>query len=86
MYKYSDKNIGEFTEVDQGHCFTYESVLGTDQWAVNHNLPHIIHFRDGIMRYGRVLKTIAYVCIDEAADGTPVLEKWKINRHVTFNK
>lgn len=85
MYKYSDKNIGEFTEVDQGHCFTYQPTDPEWQWALQHNLPHQIHVGTGVT-CGLVLKTVAYVCIDEAADGTPVLEKWSIKKHVKFVK
>lgn len=29
-------------------------------------------------RCARVLKTVAYVVVDEAADGSPVVEKWAI--------
>lgn len=86
MYKYSDKNIGEFTEASLGKCFTYEPAPSTNQWAVQHGLPHQVHFNDGITRLGLVLATVAYICIDEAPDGTPVLEKWKIKQHRKFVK
>jgi hypothetical protein len=29
-------------------------------------------------------KTVAYVVIDEAADGSPVVEKWKLRGHRVF--
>jgi hypothetical protein len=83
MYKYSDKNLGEFTESTQGCSFTYQPVDPEWQWAVQHNLPHQIHVLDGF-RAGLVLKTVAYICVDEAADGTPVLEKWSIKKHIKF--
>lgn len=32
-------------------------------------------------RFAKVLKTVAYVVVDEAADGSPVVEKWAIKSH-----
>ena len=31
-------------------------------------------------RYGRVLQTVAHVCVDEDEYGKPVVEKWPIRR------
>lgn len=35
-------------------------------------------------RVARVLKTVAYVVTDEAADGSPVVEKWSIKAHAEY--
>jgi hypothetical protein len=35
-------------------------------------------------RYARVLKTVAHVVIDEDEYGHPVIERWKIKRHTSF--
>jgi len=37
-------------------------------------------------RYARVLKTVAHVVIDEDEYGHPVIERWKIKRHTSFEK
>ena len=43
------------------------------------NFPHEIFVGpDGDTRMARVLKTVAYVIVDEAADGSPVVEKWPL--------
>ena len=45
------------------------------------DLPHTVYVGAGETRAARVLKTVAYVAVDEAADGSPVLEKWKLRDH-----
>ena len=35
-------------------------------------------------RYAKVLKTVAYVVVDEAADGAPVVEKWNLKTHKVY--
>jgi len=43
--------------------------------------PHEIFVGpDDQTRYARVLATVAYVVVDEAADGSPVVEKWPTRR------
>ena len=46
-----------------------------DGWAAEY--PDRIFVRDGD-RAARVLKTVAYVVIDEDADGEPIVEKWPL--------
>lgn len=43
-------------------------------------LPHYVYVGDGEPRMALVLKTVAYIAVDEDARGNPVLEKWKIKR------
>lgn len=45
-------------------------------------LPNEIYVADGV-RFAKVLKTVAYVAVDEAEDGTPVIEKWVIKHYWT---
>lgn len=45
--------------------------------------PHRIFTTDGD-RAALVLKTVAYVIIDENDDGSPVFEKWEIKRHRAY--
>jgi hypothetical protein len=70
---------GCFTECDEGNFFEFtqpesenDMVFGTDfnvmVWVDNANG----------YRFAKVLKTVAYVIVDEAADGSPVVEKWNI--------
>lgn len=40
-------------------------------------MPHEIAMSDGSFRFGRVLKTVAYVEVDEDENG-PVVEKWAV--------
>ena len=42
-----------------------------------------IFTRDGD-RMARILKTVAYVVIDEDPDGQPVVEKWPLRKHRTY--
>lgn len=35
-------------------------------------------------RWAKVLKTVAYVVVDEAADGGPVTEKWEIKNFRSY--
>jgi hypothetical protein len=67
-----------FREKDFGNYFSYRPT--SNEWAISQGLTHEIDCGE-VHRFARVLKTVAHVAIDEAADGTPVIEKWEI-RHV----
>ena len=73
--------VGEIQEADFRKWFTYRPT--SDQWAISHGLSVEIDVGDQI-RFGKVLKTVAYVCTDETETGTPVLEKWKLSNHHIF--
>ncbi len=75
------KTIGSFVEVDYGNDFTYKETK--DAWALSQGLKHEIDVLDGV-RYANVKKTVAYVCVDEDADGNAVLDKWQIKQHRIF--
>jgi hypothetical protein len=75
MWTENAKNVGEFQEKDHHRHFTYRPT--TDAWALQNNLTHEIDVLDGF-RFARILKTVAYVAVDEAADGSPVIEKWSL--------
>jgi hypothetical protein len=80
----SDKtNVGEFVEVSYGKVFTYR--LTHDVWALNQGYKHEVDVLDGV-RYANVKQTVAYVCVDEQADGTAVIEKWNIKQHRLYNQ
>jgi hypothetical protein len=74
---------GDFQERDHGHWFSY--ALTADEWALANGLPHEIDTIDGV-RFARVLKTCVYVAVDEAADGTAVLQRWALRRNNRFTR
>jgi hypothetical protein len=47
--------------------------------------PHKLWTLDGY-RYARVLKTVAYIVVDEDEYGLPVIEKWDIANHKNWEK
>ena len=81
MWSYNENNVGEFTEVEHGHIFTYRKI--EDCHYNPYGVPHMIDVLDGI-RYAIVKKTVVYVVVDEAPDGTAVFDKWQIKKHVTY--
>ena len=76
------KNAGEFRERSAGFFHWYADATESEHggWVRLYNLPHLIETSDGY-RLARVLKTVAYIAIDEDAEGRPVLEKWHIGSH-----
>ena len=70
---------GIFTEASFGHRFEY---------AVSDHSPfegydHVVFCGDEV-RYARILKTRAYVVIDETDDSQPIIEKWVIRGHSEY--
>lgn len=82
MINYNVRNIGEFTEVDFGHCFTYRETK--DSWAIKNGLTHEVDVAYET-RFARITKSRCYMCIDEGSDGKPVIEKWKIKNHKVYS-
>lgn len=72
--------VGCFENVETKKTFEYGEA--SDSWAAKYNLKHEIYVADGV-RFAKVLKTVAYVAVDEAEDGTPVIEKWVIKHYWT---
>ena len=55
-------------------------------WADPAEFPHIVYTGPGDgWRFARVLKTVAYIVVDEADDGTPEVQKWAIRCHKTYS-
>ena len=67
---------GEFREKEFKNYF--EFIDRVDEWGTRIGATHTIYLTHGNERYARVLKTVAYVCIDENDFGEPVWEKWQI--------
>ncbi len=62
--------LGRFDEKENGHLFEYFADNG--------------HCLDSGFRYGKVLKTVAYVAVDEDEYGNPVFEKWQLKQRTHF--
>lgn len=74
--------LGCFMEADRGNYFEY-AVRPADTFAPADfapDCPHIVYMNDSY-RFARVLKTVAYICVDEDEDGEPVYEKWQLKDH-----
>lgn len=71
---------GNFKERDVGNRFYYRETK--DEWALKHGLKFEIDFANTEeRRFARILKTVAYIAVDENAEGKPVLAKWHITQH-----
>ena len=75
--------LGEFRLTDASGVFEYSERPAGDRGDVWVEYPHRIFTADGD-RAARVGKTVAHVVIDEAADGSPVVEKWTLRRHRAY--
>lgn len=75
--------LGQFIEASHGKPFEYmrRGNFGGD-WAAD--FPHLVCVNDPVgwrYRFAKVLKTVAYVVIDEDASGVPIVQKWQIKSH-----
>lgn len=78
----TDGSLGAFTEKDHGHRFEY---VAESNPIFGNEYPHRLYVgHNGETRYANVKKTVAYVVVDEEADGSPVVEKWFIKNHVIY--
>ena len=89
--------LGRFEEKDNGHLFEYSENRDEEGWGAEHKteLPHKIwvttplfskqgHCLDSGFRYGRVLKTVAYLAYDEDENGNHIYEKWNLKQRTHF--
>lgn len=80
--------IGMFTEKEVGNYFEYSH----NNDGVMEDYPHLVWVTNPIegidqgYRYARVLKTVAYIVVDEDDYGRPVVEKWYIKDNRTYIK
>jgi hypothetical protein len=76
--------VAHFILIENGERFYLEATR--NEWALTHGLEYDLLLQNGNERRAvKLLKTVAYVAIDEAADGSPVLEKWLIRGCSQFN-
>lgn len=66
----------EYAERGEAH---YWREARADEWT------HIIFTGDGT-RVARVLKTRAYIAVDEDEFGRPIVERWRIKQHRQYDQ
>lgn len=76
--------MGQFRNRETDTQFEFAGRRPTDAPHFAAEMPHLIAVHGGT-RYARVMKTVAYVVVDEDADGQPVIEKWAIKGHRDFD-
>jgi hypothetical protein len=76
--------LGEITEREHGKYFEY-GVRPADGCDFAEDAMHVIAMSDGSTRYARVLKTVAWVVINEADDGSPVWERWELKANREYD-
>lgn len=78
--------LGCFFEADYGNLFEYavrpEKTFAPADFAAD--CPHIIYMNESY-RFAKVLKTVAWICVDEDENGQPVYEKWKLKKHHNYD-
>ena len=76
------KGIGFFQEKEHGRYFDYRNVnIHDDGYTPFNGYEYRVYVGHNQTRYAKVLKTVAYVVVDEAADGSPIVEKWQLKRN-----
>jgi hypothetical protein len=82
-YMTAPRVLGQFN-VQDGAWFEYSArPTGDRAGAWIKDFPHRVFTCDGD-RAAHIMKTVAYVVIDELADGSPVVEKWALRRARTY--
>jgi hypothetical protein len=83
-YTYTKDPIGMFVEKEHGNTFEYS--VNDDASEFGANYPHKVWVGSQLIggdqgyRYAKVMKTVAYVIVDED-EGGPVLERWFLKKH-----
>ena len=81
--------LGMFNNHEHGKLFEY-AVRPDEGIDFAPDCPHIVYVTNPItgidsgFRYAKVLKTVAWVVVDEDANGQPVYEKWKLRGHSQY--
>ncbi len=80
--------LGAFNEKGTGNRFEFTTRSDEEMDTFAPDYPHKIFVGPwGFVetRAALVLKTVAYVVIDEGAEGNPVVEKWLIKNWVEYS-
>ncbi len=80
---YTGNLLGQFRNTMTRVIFEY-SLGEADDRPFGHEYSCKIWLQDGAFRWAKILKTVAYVVVDEAADGSPVTERWEISAHKEY--
>ena len=89
--------IGGFTEKENENFFEFSAAseeeidnsFGTIAhriWVTSSWKSHAGHTLDCGYRLGNVLKTVAYLIVDEDEFGEPIVEKWNIKGHRKYSR
>ena len=85
---YTKLPIGAFNEKEYGNPFEYskndDASTPWDGLQFDHKIWVGDMCNGSGFRYGNVMKTVAYIAVDEDEDG-PVIEKWNIKTHREYN-
>ena len=81
MLRSPEGKTGEFQEASYGKWFTYQ--VTTNPWALEQGFTHEVDVLDGV-RFARILKTVAHVCVDEDESGKAITEAWKLKNHSVY--
>jgi len=74
---------GQFVEREYGKYFEYDALSDSSEHPYRVWVTTPWEGRDSGWRYAKVLKTVAYVVIDEDENGL-VVEKWSIKNHSVY--
>jgi hypothetical protein len=78
---YAKRLLGRFSVADgRGAVHEYAARPPEDRGGLWPSFPHNVFTLDG-NRAALVRKTVAYVVIDESADGSPIVETWRLRAH-----
>jgi hypothetical protein len=78
--------LGSFNEKECGGYFEY-AIRPDEGIDFAPDCPHIVYVTSPIgdvdhgFRYAKVIKTVAWVVVDEDDNGDPIYEKWDIKQH-----
>ncbi len=73
--------LGQFRESEYGQFYEYAARPEGYGGDFAPEAQHLVYVSDGSFRYARVLKTVAYIVIDEGEEGAPIEERWHLKRH-----
>jgi hypothetical protein len=66
----------EYSEPRLGEVPPFGEEYGMKVWVGN----------DANFRWAKILKTVAYIVVDEDSDGSPITEWWELKRHRVYAK
>lgn len=80
--------LGGFREAEYGNFFEFAQLPEHATRYFGDEFCHMVYVYAAIgqgFRYAKVLKTVAYVVVDETPTGGPVVAKWTINGHRAYH-